>query len=188
MKKERHCPKCKKYKNLKSFGLDSRAKDKLKCWCLSCEALQKKAIPTFISNLYGAQKYSSKVRGYESPSYSKEWFSNWLLNETKFYSLYNNWEKSGYLKDLTPSVDRLKDSIGYTKSNIQLVTWKENNSKSHEKQKKKINQYSKDGIFIASYNSLAEASQATGAKRNCISSAASGRYKTSGGFIWKIQK
>jgi hypothetical protein len=51
-----------------------------------------------------------------------------------------------------------------------------------------VNQYSKDGTFIAQYPSLMEASRQTGVNFGNISHCCKGHYKTSGGFIWKYKE
>lgn len=48
---------------------------------------------------------------------------------------------------------------------------------------KAVNQYTLEGELMTSYTSISEAVRSTGIKS--ISAACSGRYKTSGGFIWK---
>ena len=61
--------------------------------------------------------------------YSKEEFRKWLYSQPLFFELYNNWVNNEYDKNLTPSVDRINSSISYKMSNIQLMTWHENNIK-----------------------------------------------------------
>ena len=51
--------------------------------------------------------------------------------------------------------------------------------------KRKINQYTKNGEFICSYQSIKEASDLTGINRCAINSCLAQNTKTSGGFIWK---
>ena len=63
------------------------------------------------------------------PEYSKEEFRKWLYSQPLFFELYNNWVNNEYDKNLTPSVDRINSSISYKMSNIQLMTWHENNIK-----------------------------------------------------------
>ena len=68
-----------------------------------------------------------------------------------------------------PSVDRIDDNIGYTISNIQLMTWGENDKKAHDDMRdgkliggnknKPVLQFTKDGKFIAEYISQNEASR-----------------------------
>jgi len=55
-----------------------------------------------------------------------------VYKQPNFEELYNNWVKHGYDKWYKPSVDRLNDDKGYSFSNIQLVTWKENSDKQHK--------------------------------------------------------
>jgi hypothetical protein len=57
-----------------------------------------------------------------------------------------------------------------------------------------VAQYSKNGEFIASFSSIAEASKTTNVDRGRISAACKGQYRngtpvhTAGGYIWKFDK
>lgn len=61
-------------------------------------------------------------------------------------------------------------------------------SNSHNKEKHKVEQFSLDNISIAIYDSLMDAERATGIRNGNISSCIKGRYKTAGGYIWKLYK
>jgi hypothetical protein len=50
---------------------------------------------------------------------------------------------------------------------------------------RKVMQYSKDDVYIASFDSIVLASKATKIERRAIQSNTAGRSKSSGGFIWK---
>ena len=50
---------------------------------------------------------------------------------------------------------------------------------------KPVNQYTLDGIYIATYKSIKEASRTTGTDQTGIVDCCKGRLKTSGGYIWK---
>lgn len=50
----------------------------------------------------------------------------------------------------------------------------------------KVNQYTKSGKYIRTYNSIKEASNKTQINRNSISAALHGRSKSAGGFLWSI--
>lgn len=50
---------------------------------------------------------------------------------------------------------------------------------------KKVHQYTRDGIYMNTYNSILEASLKTGANDRHISSVCKGKRKTTGGFVWK---
>ena len=50
---------------------------------------------------------------------------------------------------------------------------------------KKIKQYSKDNVLIATYSSSHEAERQTGVNYSNIIQCCKGRYKSAGGFIWR---
>ncbi|MES2545499.1 MAG: NUMOD1 domain-containing DNA-binding protein [Bacteroidota bacterium] len=50
---------------------------------------------------------------------------------------------------------------------------------------KRVDKYSLGGEYLASYNSVAEASIASGLSKTCISRCARGERENSGGFFWK---
>lgn len=50
---------------------------------------------------------------------------------------------------------------------------------------KEVAQYSLEGELIKIFNSQSEAYRETGVKQTGISACVRGRYKQSGGFIWK---
>lgn len=52
--------------------------------------------------------------------------------------------------------------------------------------RKPINQYSKYGDLIATFDSLKSASMATGIQESSISYCCRGRYKSAGGFKWSF--
>ena len=54
----------------------------------------------------------------------------------------------------------------------------------HNRPKKPILQFSKDGEFIAEYPSLHEAMEKTGCSQSSICSCCKGRLKSAGGYIW----
>lgn len=148
--------------------------------------------------IYSHQRGSSKKRGHEVPTYSKDDLREWLFNQEKFHYLFENWERSGYLKALKPSVDRIDDSIGYTMTNIQLMTWRENNKKAHSdmrgrklvyeiKSGKAVRQYTRDGAYIAEYVSVREAERQTGADNRRISMCCNGKRNHTGGFKWEFK-
>ena len=75
--------------------------------------------------------------------------------------------------------------------NLEWMTAKENinygthNERAAKAQSKSVAQYSKDKEFIKVWSSIREAGRQLGISCGNISSAAQGRYKTSGGFVWK---
>ena len=90
-------------------------------------------------------------------------------------------------------------SVNYDKTNLRWATKFENMNnpvttnrmstakKNQEKgnHQTPIIQYDLNGNFIKQYPTIKEASMETGTYKKSISSCASGRYKTAGGFKWK---
>ena len=73
-------------------------------------------------------------------------------------------------------------------TNLEKITRTENNLHAvyeiqSNKSNKPVNQYTLDGVYVATYPSAAEAKRITGASK--ISKAARGEQHSSGGFIWK---
>lgn len=58
----------------------------------------------------------------------KEEFYDWSLNDSSFNNLYEDWVASGYSRKLSPSIDRLDTSKGYTADNIRWITQSDNSS------------------------------------------------------------
>ena len=54
--------------------------------------------------------------------------------------------------------------------------------------KKEVHQYTKNGEYIRSFDSLVEASESVGVSIYAISKCATGIHKTSAGYIWKLNK
>ena len=72
-----------------------------------------------------------------------------------------------------------------TNNNVENLEWCSAQYNIDYSQSKPVNQYSLDGIYIATYKSIKEASKQTGINQGDISCCCRGKYKTSGGFIWK---
>ena len=75
--------------------------------------------------------------------------------------------------------------------NLEWMTRKENNNYGTHNERvgkalsKPVAQYTKDGILIKVWSSQSEAGRQLGISCGNISSAAQGKYNTSGGFVWK---
>ncbi len=140
----------------------------------------KKGVVTLI---FKTQNKNSIKRGHTPPLYTKKDLKDWLYSQELFHHLFHLWEISGYDKMLKPSIDRIDNSLGYSFSNIQLMTWRENTAKEY----RPVLQYSKDGVFINEFISGQHASNYTGITQSNVSRCCSGYRKTAGGFIWKYK-
>jgi hypothetical protein len=50
---------------------------------------------------------------------------------------------------------------------------------------KKVNQYTKEGIFVKTYDSIAQAGNEVGVYKSNISSCCKGKLNSTGGYLWK---
>ena len=155
--------------------------------CKKCHGKKQKDLQRtkegLITQIYNAQKASSRKRRHRQPEYLKEELLDWLFSQTKFHELYNEWVKSDYEKDLKPSVDRKIDAIHYCFKNIQLMTWSENNEKGRVSKFKSI--IGENDREIVEFKSLKEAQETLNITN--ISSALTGRHKTAGGYKWRYK-
>jgi len=87
----------------------------------------------FLMRLY--RNMQSRIEGVQSTKahlyiglnlLERETFYCWALSESTFYALWDIWVASGYDRKLTPSVDRIDSSCGYTLENMEWVTHSEN--------------------------------------------------------------
>lgn len=136
-----------------------------------------------ISSIYNGQKVNSRERKHKPPNYTKAQLKEWLYNKTNFTELYLNWLDSGRLLGLIPSVDRLSNQKGYSFDNIQLITWDENEKLARKVTMKPVLQYNIKGVLIDTYDS-ANSAERSNPDISGISSVASGKRKSAGGYIW----
>jgi len=149
-----------------------------------------------ITGIYYSQVARSKLKGLALPKYTLEQLRAWMFTQPNFEELYNNWKKSGYEKDLVPSVDRIDDYKGYSFDNIQLTTWEENNRKGYSDRKNGINnkiskvviQYDLNGNKLKKYHSVREAGRRTGINHRNISKCCLKykRHSRAGKFKWEF--
>ncbi len=129
----KQCTICKKIKDNSEFYKNTARDNNALPRCINCENKRakkfKRSKSGVISQLYSAQKASSKKRGHRPPEYSREELKDWLYSQSLFHELYSEWVQSGYIKRLKPSVDRDRDETHYCFSNIRLCQWQENNRK-----------------------------------------------------------
>lgn len=155
-----------------------------------------------IRRIYGSQKTHSRSRGHNPPSYSIYELTEWLYTKTDYKKLYTEYKKSGYKKQIKPSIDRLNDTKGYSLDNIQLLTWQENKNKGHRDsmtnklstglKKKPVEQYDKEMRLLGTFISVSAASRATSIHSGDIIACckyvkdnSKKRVLSAGGFVWR---
>lgn len=65
---------------------------------------------------------------------SKEEFFEWCKdfdNFQAFLTIYFEWASEGFPNGLTPTIDRVNSKLGYTKDNIQWLSFNDNSLKNH---------------------------------------------------------
>jgi hypothetical protein len=142
--------------------------------CRKCRVIKyAKGTPEMVcKRLYNSQVFNSKKRNHPAPEYTLIGFTDWVINNTQFMDLFTSWQASNYDRNLSPSIDRIDDTLPYTFSNIQLLTWKENKLKGAKSKKdnlllvnhRKVAAYNKDGSLYKEYSSMAEAMREFGGK------------------------
>lgn len=197
MKKK--CRNCGNLKLLEAFSKASGNKDGHNNTCKPCVVIRNteywRTPVGRMSQTLVVQRNSSKVRGHMPPDYTLEQLTDWALQQG-LVQLVEAWAVSDYLKDLTPSIDRLNDAEGYTLNNIRLVTWKDNNDKMYAdrkscvrvtRQNRKVHQLDSLGNVLATFDSIAFAARSLGITRININDVCRGKKHclTAGGFYWR---
>ena len=144
------------------------------------------------TDIYNGQIGSSKKRKHPLPTYTLDELIEWLQAQPEFEDMYQEWVNSNYDRWLKPSPDRLDESKSYNLQNLQLLTWRDNMLRHKEQMVsqgdstcRSVNQFTKEGVFIAAYHSLSEAARQTGATAGNILRCCRGEYASSKGFKWR---
>lgn len=156
-----------------------------------------------LAHIYTTQRSRCLLKGWPLPTYTQQELIDWGMTNPKYLTIYAAWKDSNYLKNLTPSIDRLDDYISYCFSNIRIVTWGVNNIKGHSdtisgnntKRSKAVDQLSISGVFIRRFFSIADVSRKLSINKSHIGEVCSGRpikkggitriTLTAGGFKWR---
>jgi hypothetical protein len=128
------------------------------------------------------------------PKYSKDELLCFLLENEVFNTLYEEWVLKDYLKNFTPSVDRLDDYKGYSFDNIQIITWRENCKKHHNDRRHGVNNKHSKAIYLKNlstgkvikFNSMSEAKRRTGTRRDVMTWCCNGEREQPRGFVWSF--
>lgn len=205
------CNKCLKELPINSFPKQKLGKNGYRASCKDCIK------NTYLRTKYGLvkkmlanQRAKSKKRNHPLPKYTFDELYQWCMSQEIFHKLYDTWVSSGYQTRYVPTCDRLDDYKPYTLSNIQLLSWQDNNCKHYSdvrlgkntKSCRAVLCYDLQGNFVKEYHSIAEASRAVGTNHSNIRNVCeqkplrksnpdgSYRYFTpqkSMGFIWRYK-
>lgn len=99
----------------------------------SCTIVYEKTKKGFLMRCY--RNMSSRVAGIQKKGIEhylnlelldKKTYYDWALADLEFNKLFYEWERSGYERKITPSIDRKDSKRGYSLNNIRWVTHSEN--------------------------------------------------------------
>lgn len=124
------CIHCNTWKPPSAYSKNKKAFLGIRSTCRDCAKIEKetfyKSKKGVIQTIWDSQKRSAKEREMNPPSYTKEWFFEWVESQDVFHEIYDKWIQSGYDRWQKPSVDRLDPFESYTPTNIEVTTWQEN--------------------------------------------------------------
>ena len=160
-KSKKCCSLCNKWKYFSEYGYHVKSRFKLNPECKECVSrnnLKRNRTPIGkLNQIYYQQLENSRKRNHPLPEYDMKWLISKYIDDPQYNRLYNEWVDSDYDRWKAPSIDRIDSNLPYTKDNIQLMTWKENNDKEHERQRRPVNQYTSDGEFVKQFESVRSA-------------------------------
>ncbi len=193
----KYCSKCDDRKRVDEFSKNKASKDGLTVYCNQCrqELIRsyRKTKKGLASGILSHQRATSKKRGHPAPAYNLKQLHHWIGQQCNFEKLYADWVKSGYQTLDRPSCDRLDDYKPYTLENLRVVTWAENNSRSHADMKSGVNNKQAKMVvqhkgvdFVAKYHSVSEAARRTKATHAGISRCCNAKQDHSAGFQWSF--
>lgn len=188
------CTKCGQEKEFTYFHKDISTATGYRKWCKKCRITYSRSKIGRIRNMYLKQKGNSRHRGHPSPDYTVDSLIEWCLRQEKFHILHNTWKMQGFVKNLTPTCDRMYDNKPYTLENLQLLTWEKNKEKGESDRKsgksitnqmEAVVQYTKGGEYVTEYPSIAIACREVNAGTSNMSGCCNGNRKTCMGYIWR---
>ena len=150
----------------------------------------------FLMRLY--RNMQSRIMGIQKAKYHlyqgkellpREEFYQWAFNNEVFIYLFKLYEANNYDRRLTPSVDRIDSSRGYSIDNMEWVTHSENSRRgSNNNIRRSILQLTKDDVLIKSYNSISQACRENNFDLSRVSNiyyCCNGKIKSAYGYKWK---
>ena len=188
------CSICAQDLSLEAFDVQFTGRQGRRADCKECRKRFLRSERGLCKGLLSNQKTKSKKRGHPPPAYTEEQLFQWMLAQSNFHKLYTAWVDSGFETPLKPSTDRLDDYQPYTLNNIKLTTTEDNINRYYTDAIQGINtktavavdQYTLDGVFVASHHSYRAAARSIGQSQvGNIRNVAEGTGKTAYGYIWR---
>lgn len=190
------CATCKQTMPLSDFVKTSAKKCGVTSYCKRCNSLRLmsygRTLAGKISSIYSAHVRRSKTFNYPI-GYSRKEFTEYIIGNELFATLYRDWVLSGFSRLKSPSVDRIDDYKGYCFDNIQLMTWGDNKLKGELYRKTGKNNKANRAVIGTSiatgkeyrYHSLCEAGRITRAHVGEICLCCQGKVRQALGYVWR---
>lgn len=140
--------------------------------------------------LYSKMRERTKQKGLPPMDFTLQDFHKRYLNDNQFLLLHQDWVIGGYDTYKKPSIDRKDNHKGYTKDNIQMMTWEENRIKGERENSNyttPVIMFNKSGEKIAEFESIKEAVEQTGFSQGNISSCCQGRREYTKGYKFQYR-
>jgi hypothetical protein len=154
VEKTKQCNRCKQYLPLFSFAKNNASVDKLQYACKTCDNLRQKTrrkekqtelkeynkdyrkrnfdnMDFRLQNLLNASRARAKEKNREHTLTKQDLFDLYPKdNKCPIFGFELQWNTSGF-RENSPSIDRIDSSKGYTKENVQIISWKANRIKGY---------------------------------------------------------
>ena len=139
-----------------------------------------------LTNLYHKMIERSKLKGISAPDFSLQEFHKMFLDNQIFLEIFKHWESRGYQYYDKPSIDRKNPDRGYTKDNIQVMSWCDNRMKGDKENSLRFTtpviMYDLHGNRIKEFESIKEAVIYTGFNQGLITMCCQGKRNHTHGF------
>ncbi len=203
----KECSICKEKKIFSKFYPLKTGKHGIDSWCKKCHNAKKreesKGKRAIIFKMYNIDN-NRAIKDNKAINYTKFEFEEWVLNQSIFIELYNNWENSNYQPNLKPRSYRIDVDSPFELNNIGLATSEKviekrgkdrksgADNKFNSKISKSVLQYEKNGTFIKKFHSIRDAERHLQKINNDkkqynvgITGCCKGNQKTAFTYIWK---
>ena len=115
------CPDCRKLRRRNYY---IKHLEKIKDWTRNYKIQRRTNRKKYLIYIYAGMKRRSKQA--KRPICSKEYFYNFALNDKRFNLIFKKWVDNGNKKYLSPSIDRINNTEGYIKGNMQFIPYIQN--------------------------------------------------------------
>lgn len=127
----RKCNKCKRIKPIDQYA---KLKGKPQSGCLQCRRENYKGrdysrLDIVVARMWTSMLIRSRKGNRYKLTMSRELFITQTMKNDVLIEMHKQWVESGFVRAITPSIDRIDPTKGYSYDNIQFITLYENERK-----------------------------------------------------------